>query len=143
MGAPFLHFEVVTPEGRLYQDESVAQVVLPAQRGLLGVLPQHAPTVSVLLSGVIDIYHGPRVAERIFIGGGFAHINEASCTVMATEGILVSDINKEDVQFYITRVRAEIEEAREEDEREMLQRTLMIARAKLDLLETLSRSPRA
>jgi len=132
-----LRFEIVTPEERLYQDNAW-QVVLPAAQGAIGILPQHAPMVILLQSGIVYIYQDEdTLSERIFVGGGFAHIDEENCTVMADEAIRVSDIKETEVQDYIDKIHAEMEEAHEEDKKELLQKTLTIARAKLDLLETL------
>ena len=39
--------------------------------------------MSLLRPGVIEIYEGDRVAQRIFVGGGFAEVNEKGCTVLA------------------------------------------------------------
>lgn len=133
-----LKFEIVTPEQCLHED-IVSQVVLPAVHGMIGILPKHAPMILGLKPGVIDVYRDDSIVERVFVGGGFAHIDEKRCTVMADEGIYVSDIKRSEVEKYIKEVQTEMKEAREEDEKEMLQKTLTVANAKLELLTMLKK----
>ncbi len=45
-----LKLEIVTPEGRAYQDD-VDMVVLPGSDGELGVYPAHAPLMTQLAPG--------------------------------------------------------------------------------------------
>ena len=64
-------FELVSPEKLLYS-EAAEMVVVPGTEGYFGVLPRHAPMISTLEPGVIDIHQNGSVAERIFVAGGFA-----------------------------------------------------------------------
>ena len=75
-------FELVSPE-RLLVSKDVEMVVVPGAEGYFGVLPRHAPMISTLMAGVIDIHHGGKVDEQIFIAGGFAEVTESRCTVLA------------------------------------------------------------
>ena len=49
-----LQLEIVTPEASIYADE-VDTVVLPGCEGEMGVLPQHAPLVTLLSAGELRI----------------------------------------------------------------------------------------
>ena len=77
-------FELVAPE-RLLASEMVDMVVAPGAEGDFGVLPQHSLFMSLLRPGVIEIYEGGQVTQRIFVGGGFAEVNERGCIVLAEE----------------------------------------------------------
>ncbi|MEC7123184.1 MAG: F0F1 ATP synthase subunit epsilon, partial [Pseudomonadota bacterium] len=48
-------FELVSPE-RLLVSKDVEMVVVPGAEGYFGVLPRHAPMISTLNAGVIDIH---------------------------------------------------------------------------------------
>ena len=67
----------------------------PGAEGDFGVLPQHSLLMSLLRPGVIEIYQGAQVSERIFVGGGFAEVNERGCTVLAEEAKPVEEIDLE------------------------------------------------
>jgi len=78
-----LHFELVTPE-KLVRSESVHMVVVPGTEGDFGVLEGHAPVMSVIRPGEIEIYSTPNtVSARIRVEGGFAEVNERGLTVLA------------------------------------------------------------
>ena len=87
-----LKFELVTPSAVLASEE-VDMVVVPGAEGDFGVLVGHAPLISSLRPGVIDTYNGGKVADRIFVAGGFAEVTGERCTVLAEEAIPVKDID--------------------------------------------------
>ena len=66
-----LTFELVSPERLLFSTD-VEMVVVPGDEGDFGVLAGHAPLVSTVRSGVIDVYESDSISERIFVAGGFA-----------------------------------------------------------------------
>jgi len=56
-----LKLEIVTPDGQVYARE-VDSVYLPGADGDLGILPQHAPLMTLLGSGEIIARRGPEEA---------------------------------------------------------------------------------
>ncbi|MDP9381689.1 MAG: F0F1 ATP synthase subunit epsilon [Chloroflexota bacterium] len=76
-----LHLEVVTAERVVYSDE-VDMVVAPGLDGALGILPQHAPLMSVLGIGELRITKGSQ-ESGLAIGGGFLEVLEDRVTVLA------------------------------------------------------------
>ncbi len=81
-----LKLELVSPE-RLLVSEQVEMVLVPGVEGVLGVLPLHAPTLSTLKPGFVDVYKGNVVVERYFVAGGFAEITPTTCTVLVDEAL--------------------------------------------------------
>src|SRR6266436_9919740 len=79
-----LEFELVTPE-RLLLSEMVEMVVVPGSEGNFGVLPGHAPLISTIRPGMIEIYEGQNVTRRIFVVSGVAEVTPERCTVLADE----------------------------------------------------------
>ena len=78
-----LRFELVTPE-RLVRSEEVYMVVVPGTEGDFGVLAGHAPFMSVIRPGELQIFSAPAtILARIQIEGGFAEVNERGLTVLA------------------------------------------------------------
>src|SRR5215472_16713039 len=77
-----VQFELVTPE-RLLLSEMVEMVVIPGSEGNFGVLPGHAPLISTIRPGVIEVYAGGRVQRRLFVVGGIAEVTPERCTVLA------------------------------------------------------------
>ena len=78
-----LNFELVTPE-KLVRSGSVHMVVVPGTEGDFGVLEGHAPFMSTICDGELQIYLTDKgTPEIIRIEGGFAEVNEKGLTVLA------------------------------------------------------------
>ena len=91
-----IQLEIVTPERLAYSDE-VDSVVLPGSEGELGVLPHHAPLVSMLGVGELRIRKGG-AEESFAIVGGFLQVRPDKVVVMAETADLASEIDLEKAQ---------------------------------------------
>ncbi|HEV3232874.1 MAG TPA: ATP synthase F1 subunit epsilon [Candidatus Dormibacteraeota bacterium] len=93
---PDLHLSVLTAEGRLY-DAEAEFVVLPAEEGELGILPEHSPIVALLKPGALRATVGGEV-ELFFVSGGFVDVArsgaDTSVTVLADTGERAHDIDE-------------------------------------------------
>ncbi len=78
---PRIHCTVVTPEARVI-DVTVLDVVFPAHDGLMGVLPEHAPMLCNLGSGLLKYRTSEASEERVYIEGGFGHIRDNEVTIL-------------------------------------------------------------
>jgi F-type H+-transporting ATPase subunit epsilon len=83
-------FELVSPE-RLLSTGQVAMVVVPGSEGDFGVLPGHAPMMSTIRPGVIEVYasEGTTPSARYEIEGGFAEVTPNGLTILAERAVLV------------------------------------------------------
>src|SRR3954452_15364192 len=82
-----VQFELVSPE-RLILSTEVEMVVVPGTEGNFGVLPGHAPLISTIRPGTIDVYQGrTTIMQRIFGAGGIAEVTPERCTVLADEAM--------------------------------------------------------
>src|SRR5271155_286368 len=86
-------FELVSPE-RLLLSEPVDMVVVPGSEGLFAALIGHAPLIATLKPGVIDVWDGGKITERIFVGGGFAEVTPERCVVLAETAQAVAEIDR-------------------------------------------------
>jgi F-type H+-transporting ATPase subunit epsilon len=123
-------FQLVAPE-RLLASAEVDMVVVPGAEGDFGVLPQHSLFMSVLRPGVIETYDGAQVSERIFVGGGFAEVNERGCTVLAEEALPVAEIDLEQARRRLAVAQDDLREATEDAARARLEREIAIAEAQI------------
>jgi F-type H+-transporting ATPase subunit epsilon len=113
-------FELVSPE-RLVLSRAVEMVVVPGTEGYFGVLPRHAPMISTLDAGVIDIHENGAVVDRIFVAGGFAEVTEERCTVLAEDAVPLADIDAAATQKEIADIRDILKDATDTGERERLE----------------------
>ena len=86
-------FELVSPE-RLLLSQPVDMVVVPGSEGLFAALIGHAPFIATLKPGVIDVWDGDKITERIFVAGGFAEVTQERCVVLAETATPVGEIDR-------------------------------------------------
>jgi F-type H+-transporting ATPase subunit epsilon len=86
-------FELVSPE-RLLMSEDVEQVVVPGSEGQYTVLAGHAPVLSTLKPGVVDIMGGGQ-ERRIYVRGGFADTDPESLTILAEYAVNLDELDAE------------------------------------------------
>ena len=91
--AETLKLELVSP-AQLLVSEQVEMVIVPGAEGVFGVLPQHAPTLSTLKTGFVDVYKAGAVAQRYFVSGGFAEVTRDSCTILVDAATPESDLTE-------------------------------------------------
>ena len=129
-----LTFELVSPERLLFSTD-VEMVVVPGGEGDFGVLAGHAPLVSTVRTGVIDVYGSDSISDRIFVAGGFAEVVAGRCTVLAEEAINLKEVEKSAVQERIHRNEQSIQNLNPEDDANALEADLAVARALMDVLD--------
>lgn len=86
-------FELVSPE-RLLMSGDVEQVVVPGSEGQYTVLSGHAPVLSTLKPGVVDI-KGAGQERRVYVRGGFADTDPERLTILAEYAINLDELDAE------------------------------------------------
>jgi len=84
-------FDLVSPE-RLLLSDTADMVTVPATEGYMGVMAGHAPVVTTLRPGMIDVSNNG-TDTRFFIRGGFAEISAAKINVLADEAIPMTEMD--------------------------------------------------
>ncbi len=67
-----MHVTVISPERALFDGEADA-VVAPAFDGLVGILPRHAPFLTLLGSGTLRVKQGG-TSSAFRVAGGFLQV---------------------------------------------------------------------
>jgi len=76
-----MHVTLISPERSLF-DGDAGSLVAPAFDGLVGVLPGHAPFLTVLGSGTLTISHDGRTS-RFTVEGGMLQVLDDVVRVVA------------------------------------------------------------
>jgi F-type H+-transporting ATPase subunit epsilon len=76
------HFELVSPEKLLYSGE-VEAVVVPGVEGQFTVMKDHAPVMTVLKAGIVEIDETASKKTKLFVRGGFADVAGGGLTLLA------------------------------------------------------------
>ena len=123
-------FELATPEA-LMASVAVDMVVVPGAEGDFGVLPGHAPFISTVRAGVIDVYDGDKIDQRIFVADGFAEVNERRCTVLSSEAYPVDALDRGEVEERLKAAQDELADADSDDERDKAEAEIAVCEAML------------
>ncbi|MCW1841388.1 F0F1 ATP synthase subunit epsilon [Prosthecomicrobium hirschii] len=119
-------FELVSPE-RLLVSEEVAQVVVPGSEGQFTMLKGHAPFMTTMRPGVIEVTGQSGTVSRIFVRGGFADASPAGLTVLAEMAVPVQDLKAEQIAREIKNAEEDVADAGSDE-------TKRVAQEKLDQL---------
>ena len=111
-----ISFELVSPE-RLLLSEAADMVTVPGREGDFGVLAGHAPVISSLRPGVIDVKGGTQGDTRFFVVGGFAEVGPQKLTILAEEVLPLGAIRAADVEARIAAAQEDALQAKTEADR--------------------------
>jgi F-type H+-transporting ATPase subunit epsilon len=100
MTATFVQLNVITPEKQLLSQD-VDFVTAPGSEGYFGVLPGHAPLVSLLKAGELSVGWGEK-PERYAVSSGYAEVLPDRVTILVEHAMAQSDIDVEAVQAELT-----------------------------------------
>lgn len=112
-------FELVSPE-RLLMDVEVDRVTVPGTEGYFGVLPGHAPVMSAIKPGVVEVLSEGETT-RLFIKGGFAEVTPEGLVILAEEAIALKDLNRADLEQRLKNAQEDLEDAKSDEERSQAQ----------------------
>ena len=114
-----LKFDLVSPE-RLLMSEEVESVVVPGSEGYFTVMKGHAPFMSTLKPGVVDVTRGG-ATERIFVRGGFADVNGKGLTVLAEQAIPLAEVDAEMLAAEVKNAEEDVADAEDGARRDAAQ----------------------
>ncbi|MDQ3706100.1 MAG: F0F1 ATP synthase subunit epsilon [Chloroflexota bacterium] len=77
-----LTLEIVTAERLVFSDDNVDMVVAPSVEGEVGILPHHAPLLTLLQIGELRVKKGAD-EQSIVIAGGFLEVLNNRVTILA------------------------------------------------------------
>lgn len=111
--ADMVTFDLVSPE-RLLRSSQVHMVVVPGAEGDFGVLAHHAPFMSTLRAGSVDVYTADgETPERLFVSGGFAEVADNRLTILAEDAVAVADVNADAVRSQLADAKEDLVAATE------------------------------
>jgi F-type H+-transporting ATPase subunit epsilon len=134
-------FEIVTPARSVYSDQ-VELVVFPGEGGNFGVLPGHAPLLSTLRPGTIEVRSKDlKIRERIFVEGGFVEVTPDRCVLLAEEAMPVEDISRDEAEERLKRAHDAMMVSETFGVRLLAERDKRAAEAMIEALESYERTP--
>src|SRR5262245_19218396 len=118
-----INFDHVFTEEMLMTDD-VMMLTLTVTESYFGVLAGHAPVISTLRPGVIDVKDGESGDMRIFVRGGFAEVDPKKVVVLAEEAVPLEGLDVEALEQRIRDTEEDLTLAKTDAERARVQETL-------------------
>ncbi|MGI9239306.1 MAG: ATP synthase F1 subunit epsilon [Verrucomicrobiales bacterium] len=124
-----LKLEIVTPEKEIFSDE-VDTCVLPGIDGEMGVLPSHAPLVTIITPGELSYTKG---GETMFlaVGEGFIEVGPEVVSVMTDMAISDELIDEEAVEKALQSARDALEQKSTDEEVAIIEASIAKSLAQL------------
>ena len=90
--AETIRFEFIAQERIVLQDD-VSMVVAPGASGVLGVLPRHAPLMTLIVPGELVVKKEGQPDRYCAVGGGFMEVRPDKIILLARSGEEAEEID--------------------------------------------------
>lgn len=128
---PEFRLEITTPTGRVYS-KAVDMVTLPGQEGEMGILPQHAPLITLLGDGEIIARRGDQ-EDHLLVTGGCAEITPERVAVLTVFATSEDAIDEDKAKAARARAEARLKEKISPEEVALVQASLSHSLAQLKI----------
>ena len=118
-----LKFELISPE-KVVMSEQVDMVSVPGTEGEFGVFAGHAPVMTGIRPGMVDVIVDDKTNRRIFVRGGFAEITAQGLTILSEEAIPIEELNRDVMGQQIKNAEEDLTEAKDDAAKQKAQGTL-------------------
>ena len=134
-----MHLEIITAERQVYSDE-VDMVIAPGFDGQLGILPMHAPLMTMLKPGELTVR---KDGENMYVAvsGGFMEVLGNKVSVLADACERSDEIDEQRAEQAIQRAQERLANRGSDMELERAVSALRRAQVRVDLVRR--RSPRS
>jgi len=131
---------VITPDNTVW-DASAEEVILPSTTGQLGILSGHAPLLSALDIGVMQL-RPQKEWMSIAVAGGFAEVEGDEVTILVNSAERGENIDQEQAQQAYEQAQARAEKAQAaENRQEIIQATQALRKARSRLQAATGKAP--
>ncbi|MDO8682132.1 MAG: F0F1 ATP synthase subunit epsilon [Armatimonadota bacterium] len=93
MAGRTFRLEIVTPERVVIADDTITSVVAPGSEGYLGVMANHAPLLTELMVGQVDIRRSDDSETGVATSGGFMEVSANRVIILADTAELAEEID--------------------------------------------------
>ena len=120
-----INFDFVSPEESIISSE-VDMVLIPAIEGDAGILPNHAPYMTILRQGIVEVTFGKDNIKQYLVEGGFADITPQKITILAENSINLTDIDDSALKEKLQQIDENISNANESDKELLIEKKALI-----------------
>ena len=130
-----MKLSLFTPEKTLIENKELKELLVPSVKGYLGILPGHAPLVSLLKAGVLKYL--PKDSdnwESLALGWGYLEVYPEGVRILAVSAETKETLDKAQVTKDLKQILAQLEKIDlEPKEREKLEKEKLWLEGQLEL----------
>jgi F-type H+-transporting ATPase subunit epsilon len=123
-------FRLVTPQ-RLLVEAQIVSLEAPGSEGYLGILAHHAPLITPLRSGRLDVRDASGQAWSYAVSGGFLEVSANRATVLADTAERVDEIDLARADAALKRAESRLHDGSQNVDRDRAQRSQERAKNRL------------
>ena len=114
MSEGLLKTQIISPDDEIY-DGNTNMVVLPGEDGDFAAMHEHAPIITFLRPGKVEVF-SKEEKEKIcfFVAGGFVKIQNNNCLVMVDYIRKTKDINVQENEKKISELLVKLEKTEDQ-----------------------------
>jgi len=134
--ADTIQVDIVSAEGQIFSGPA-RMVFAPASQGELGILPRHAPLLTLLKPGEVRVQPPEGDEQHFYVGGGALEIQPHRVTVLADTALRAKDIDEAAALAAKQRAEEMLREHTDKIDQAQAQAELARAAAQLKVLQRL------
>lgn len=140
--ADTMRFEFIAQERIILQDD-VTMVVAPGASGVLGILPRHAPLMTVVAPGEVVVKKEGQPDRFFAVGGGFMEVRPDKVILLARSGEAAEEIDLQRAQEARRRAEELLAEGvgDSEERRRLMEQALRRSKVRLKVAERRRKAP--
>jgi F-type H+-transporting ATPase subunit epsilon len=124
--------EIVNPEKSFLSREDVAEVVVPAFEGDMGILKDHISIISFLKPGLLKVIGSAAVEETYYVGDGIIEFKNNCLSILTSNIFDIKKIDKNKVRDILT------EAEKESQNQDMSDQAKYLVDHKIEVLKSLT-----
>jgi len=104
----------------------VDMVQIPAVEGDAGILPNHAPNMTILRQGIVEVTFDKDNIKKYLVEGGFADVTPQKITILAESSLNLTDIDSLLLKEKIEQIDENISNANDFDKELLIERKALM-----------------
>ncbi|MEO8810112.1 MAG: F0F1 ATP synthase subunit epsilon [Rhodanobacter sp.] len=136
-----IRVDIVSAEAQIFSGDAT-MVVATGELGELGITPRHAPLITRLRPGHVDVLLDNGERQQFYVSGGILEVQPQVVTVLADTAVRASDLDEASAQHAMKEAREALANRTEAIDLAEAQTRLAEAMAQLQALERLRKNLR-
>ena len=130
-----MNLSLYTPEKTLLFQQEVKEVIVPSAKGEIGLLPGHAPLITLLQAGVLRyLPEGKTTWEKCAVGWGYLEIFQEEIKILAESAQTKEALDRSQAEKDLKEIEQKLEDwALEPKVRESLEKEKLKLQGELEL----------